>query len=137
MSLILIEAPSPAYPGGMLMILYPEEVWPMGGFGSGRGERSSVTRCTTLAALERLDVRWVHRQGYLDGQEHWTIVRHGRGWLMLTSFALKVCQHSLVGGSGRRERWISCYGVRCTKPVMNSFTYMRSEADCVWQIPCE
>src|SRR5437867_2945579 len=24
-----------------------------------------------------------------------------------------------------------------TKPVMNSFTYMRSEGDCVWQIPFE
>src|SRR5438093_10000758 len=23
------------------------------------------------------------------------------------------------------------------KPVMNSFTYMRSEGDCVWQIPFE
>jgi hypothetical protein len=26
---------------------------------------------------------------------------------------------------------------RCAKPDMNSFTYMRSEADCVWQILCE
>src|SRR5262244_3407653 len=25
----------------------------------------------------------------------------------------------------------------CTKPVMNSFTHMRSEGDWVWQIPCE
>ena len=25
----------------------------------------------------------------------------------------------------------------CPKPDMNSFTYMRSEADCIWQILCE
>lgn len=56
----------------------------MGGFGSGRGDRPSVAKRTTLAALGRLDVRWLHRQGYLDGQEHWTIVRCGRSWSMLT-----------------------------------------------------
>jgi hypothetical protein len=68
----------------------------MGGFGSGRGDRPSVARRTTLDAWGRLDVRWLHRQGYLDGQEHWTIVRQGRGWLMLAV----TCQDgALVVGS--------------------------------------
>ena len=34
-------------------------------------------------------------------------------------------------------RVLSVKGGVWTKPVMNSFTYMRSEADCVWQILCE
>src|SRR4051812_39674498 len=56
----------------------------MGGFGSGRGERVSVVRRLTLAALGRLDVRRLQRAGALDGTEHWTIIRQGRGWRLPT-----------------------------------------------------
>jgi hypothetical protein len=53
----------------------------MGGLGSGKWYRWD--RRTTLAELGRLDVRRLQRDGFLDGQDHWTIVRQGRGWLML------------------------------------------------------
>ena len=57
----------------------------MGGYGSGRGERFGGRR-TTLAALGRLDVRRLQRQGYLDGAEHWLIVRqHGRLLLLVVT----------------------------------------------------
>ena len=41
----------------------------MGGPGSGRGFRWDTR--STLDALGRLDVRWLHRHGYLDGEPHW------------------------------------------------------------------
>ena len=42
----------------------------MGGPGSGRWYRWKGTR-TTLEEAYRLDVRWLHRHGYLDGRPHW------------------------------------------------------------------
>ena len=41
----------------------------MGGPGSGRWYRWQGTR-TTLDDAYRLDVRWLHRHGYLDGRPH-------------------------------------------------------------------
>jgi len=42
----------------------------MGGPGSGQWYRWKGTR-TTLEGVNRLDVRWLHRHGYLDGCPHW------------------------------------------------------------------
>ena len=44
-----------------------ERVLCMGGPGSGRWYRWQGTR-TTLEEVYRLDVRWLHRHGYLDGR---------------------------------------------------------------------
>jgi hypothetical protein len=64
----------------------------MGGPGSGRWYRWQGTR-TTLDAVYRLDVRWLHRQGYLDGCLHW-VTHILRG---LLPKALEVLQCELEG----------------------------------------
>ena len=48
----------------------------MGGPGSGRWYRWQGTR-TTLDEVYRLDVRWLHRHGYLDGRPHWVTWSRG------------------------------------------------------------
>ena len=48
----------------------------MGGPGSGRWYRWQGTR-TTLDEVYRLDVRWLHRHGYLDGRSHWVTWSRG------------------------------------------------------------
>ena len=48
----------------------------MGGPGSGRWYRWQGTR-TTLEEVYRLDVRWLHRHGYLDGRPHWVTWSRG------------------------------------------------------------
>ena len=48
----------------------------MGGPGSGRWYRWQGTR-TTLEEVYRLDVRWLHRHGYLDGRTHWVTWSRG------------------------------------------------------------
>jgi hypothetical protein len=58
----------------------------MGGPGSGRWYRWQGTH-TTLEEVYRLDVRWLHRQGYLDGRPHWVTWSRGEqqvGSLLLT-----------------------------------------------------
>jgi hypothetical protein len=49
----------------------------MGGPGSGRWYRWQGTR-TTLDEAYRLDVRWLHRHGYLDGRPHWVTWSRGK-----------------------------------------------------------
>ena len=48
----------------------------MGGPGYGRWYRWQGTR-TTLEEVYRLDVRWLHRHGYLDGRPHWVTWSRG------------------------------------------------------------
>jgi hypothetical protein len=48
----------------------------MGGPGSGRWYRWKGTRAT-LEEVYRLDVRWLHRHGYLDGRPHWVTWSRG------------------------------------------------------------
>ena len=48
----------------------------MGGSGSGRWYRWQGTR-TTLEEAYGLDVRWLHRHGYLDGRPHWVTWSRG------------------------------------------------------------
>jgi hypothetical protein len=56
----------------------------MGGPGSGRWYRWD--KCTTLEEAYRLDVRWLHRHGYLDGRPHgvtWSCGERQVGSLLL------------------------------------------------------
>jgi hypothetical protein len=48
----------------------------MGGPGSGTWYRWQGTRAT-LEEVYRLDVRWLHRHGYLDGRPHWATWSRG------------------------------------------------------------
>ena len=65
----------------------------MGGPGSGRWYRWQGTR-TTLEEVYRLDVRWLHRHGYLDGRPHW--VTWSRGEQQVGSLLLALQPEGVV-----------------------------------------
>ena len=65
----------------------------MGGPGSGRWYRWQGTR-TTLEEVYRLDVRWLHRHGYLDGRSHW--VTWSRGEQQVGSLLLALQPEGVV-----------------------------------------
>ena len=106
----------------------------MGGPGSGRWYRWQGTR-TTLEDVYRLDVRWLHRHGYLDGWPHWvTWAREGQqvGSLLLAlqSEGIVLTYRYQVGGGdwedvrqvvtldwtpchyGGERPWFRCAGCR-------------------------
>jgi hypothetical protein len=92
----------------------------MGGPGSGRWYRWQGI-CTTLEEVYRLDVRWLHRHGYLDGRSHW--VTWSRGEQQAGSLLLALQPEGVVltyrcrvgGGDWESVRqvvtlaWTPCY----------------------------
>ena len=86
----------------------------MGGLGSGRWFHWDTR--TTLETLGRLDVRWLQRHGYLDGEAHWYL--WGYGARLRASVDLTVVDRRLVIDAGQREDTHAVVPVQSTIPLV-------------------